>query len=800
MYHNITRKLMSIVGIAVLFAMSISVLNAQNTISMTLDQYRDRDQGKMVDYKAGDKITMGFIIPEGKDVKIEGAEETSVVNGNNTFTLVAGENGKVKPLIITGDVTGIDCGFSADFNIKTFTVKSDVLETIYVKYQNIAEVVCDNLPKLTSAEIGYNDILTKASFNNCPKLETISLNAAPQTIKMKNGLKEVNFEGCKSLKTFSCTFRNLQTLNFEGFSKLEEVYVAGNDLTSVNVKGCSALVNLDIKENKIENLDIEGCKSLIYIACQLNRLSMDVCHKMAENLPQIADDAKRGVLSFIIPVGAAEPDQNVMSTKDVELAKSKNWDVNQLDQNNSNAKPYKGESKTYEVTIEAPEHGKIEIEDYTTDDLEEVEEDAELVVIATPEEGYKLGKLMANNEDITSTLKFTVTSDVTLKATFVEDKGEDPKPETDQKYNFGGVITDEGVSGFRFYYDDKDLLARIEYIGNSNITGYDSVYYNADKQMVRIDKYMDFSGQNNLKLDTRFDYEYDQVGNMVARKATNVPTGMSMGEYILKYDDEGRCVRADFPLDDIIMSEKFEYDAHGNMTRRGNYSRNANEDESKDVLKAWIDFKYDDKDNLIERGLYVRTMPTQNIEDVPCSEKYEMLYDDNNCMKEAKISQLNKRNQLVHIASMKYQYDEVKAENVNMPSFAYDLDAPYSSYNVLTNGMPLRRLSQGVYAPNKKKPAYESAYIYSFPASVKEVIAQDQVSVKVFPNPATDMITVDALDIKNVKVIGMNGEIVRNYPVNADRIEIPVESLVRGVYVVNVETATQTQSTKVVLK
>ncbi|MDO4671360.1 MAG: T9SS type A sorting domain-containing protein [Porphyromonadaceae bacterium] len=799
MYHNITRKLMSIVGIAVLFAMSISVLNAQNTISMTFSKYKDRETG-MQDYKAGDKVSISFSVPEGKEVKAEGAVETKVVDGKNEFTLVADESGKgVKPIVITGDVTGISASYLENITIETLTVKSEVLESILIKYQNVENIVCDNSPKLKSAEFPYDETLKTASFENCSLLETVELNGPVLTVKPKDGIKSVNLKGCPSLKVFYCTNRNLETLDLSGRANLTEVAVGGNDLTSVNLKGCEKLETLEMKENKVESLDIEGCKSLKYISCALNKLSMDVSHKLVENLPQ-REATDKGVISFIIPVGGVEPDYNSMSTKDVELANSKNWEINQLDKDGGNAKPYKGESKTYEVTIEASEHGKIEIEDYTTDDLEEVEEDTELVVITTPDKGYKLGKLMANNEDITSTLKFTVTSDVTLKATFVEDKGEEPKPETDQKYNFGGVITDGGVSGFRFYYDDKDLLARIEYIGNSNITGYDSVYYNADKQMVRIDKYMDFSGQNNLKLDIRFDYEYDQVGNMVARKATNVPTGMSMGEYILKYDDEGRCVRADFPLDDIIMSEKFEYDAHGNMTRRGNYSRNADEDESKDVLKAWIDFKYDDKDNLIERGLYIRTMPTQNIEDVPCSEKYEMLYDDKNCMKEAKISQLNKRNQLVHIASMKYQYDEVKAENVNMPSFAYDLDAPYSSYNVLTNGMPLRRLSQGVYAPNKKKPVYESAYIYSFPASVKEVIAQDQVSVKVFPNPATDMITVDALDIKNVKVIGMNGEIVRNYPVNADRIEIPVESLVRGVYVVNVETATQTQSTKVVLK
>lgn len=800
MYHNITRRLMSIVGITVLFAMSISVLNAQNTINMTFSKYKDRDTGEQV-YKAGDKVSISFTIPEGKEAKVEGAEETKAVDGKNEFTLVASENGNgVKPIIITGDITEISASYSEKITIETLKVESKVIESISIKYNDVENIICDNLPKLKLIEFPYDAILKQASFENCSSLEYIDFNGPSLTSKPLEGIKVINLKGCTALKEFTCTNRNLEKLDFSGMKNLERVSASNNELVTISLIGCEKLKSLDVKENKLESIDIQGCSSLSYISCYLNKLTMEASHKIAENLPQRTAEEK-GLLSFVVPVGTTDIDLNVMSTTDVSLANSKNWTVQKVNQYGSDGQPYNGEAQTFNVTIEKTEHGKIEIEDYTTDDLEEVEEGAELIVKVTPDKGYKLDKLMANKEDITTSKRFTVNSNITLKATFVEDKGKeepDPKPEN-QKYNFGGVIYDEGVSGFRYYYDSKDELARIDYIKNNSITSFDSVYYNDNHKMVRIDKFLDYSGSKNLVRDTRFDYEYDQVGNLVSRKASNIPTGMSFGEYVFKYDDEGHCIKGEINIQDVIMSEKFDYDEHGNMIKRSNYSRNSSEDESKDVLKAWIDYTYNNN-NLIKTQLYIRTLSTQDPKEVPCSEQYDMSYDDKNCLAETKVSQVNKRNEMVTVGIMKYKYDEVLAEDINMPVFAYDLDAPYSNFNIHLNGMPLRRTSQGTYAPNKKTPASTGAYIYSYPASIKEIVSENQISVKVFPNPASDVITVDALDIKEVKLIDMNGQVVRNYPVHSDRIEIPVESLTRGMYIVNVKTSTQTESIKIILK
>ena len=73
----------------------------------------------------------------------------------------------------------------------------------------------------------------------------------------------------------------------------------------------------------------------------------------------------------------------------------------------------------FAVTLTQPEHGNIEIEGYTTKQLQKVLEGTELKVKATPtSQGYKLKELKAGEVDIKSTMKFTVKADTNITARF----------------------------------------------------------------------------------------------------------------------------------------------------------------------------------------------------------------------------------------------------------------------------------------------------------------------------------------------------------------------------------------------
>lgn len=71
---------------------------------------------------------------------------------------------------------------------------------------------------------------------------------------------------------------------------------------------------------------------------------------------------------------------------------------------------------THRVTLAKTEHGTITIPGYT--ELEAIPQGTTLTVEATPEEGYRLATLTANDQTILGTNKFVVDRDVEIKATF----------------------------------------------------------------------------------------------------------------------------------------------------------------------------------------------------------------------------------------------------------------------------------------------------------------------------------------------------------------------------------------------
>ncbi len=78
-------------------------------------------------------------------------------------------------------------------------------------------------------------------------------------------------------------------------------------------------------------------------------------------------------------------------------------------------------NETYAVTIAETSNGTIEVQGAT--DLKKVAKGMELTVVVWPDEGYELDKLLANEKDITATLKFKVEGATTLKATFKQTNG-----------------------------------------------------------------------------------------------------------------------------------------------------------------------------------------------------------------------------------------------------------------------------------------------------------------------------------------------------------------------------------------
>ncbi len=78
------------------------------------------------------------------------------------------------------------------------------------------------------------------------------------------------------------------------------------------------------------------------------------------------------------------------------------------------------DNETFKIDLTIIGSGSLAIKDYAGAQLDAVKKGTVLEVIATPDPGFKLEALIANADDILETKKFTVTSAVTVKATFSE--------------------------------------------------------------------------------------------------------------------------------------------------------------------------------------------------------------------------------------------------------------------------------------------------------------------------------------------------------------------------------------------
>lgn len=407
--------LMSVFALSTLSSLGV---RAQNTIKMTFSFYHDRDKGN-IEYKGGDKVELDLTFAEGAQVSISGVGESKALSGKNSYTLKANPSSKgVMPIVITGDIIAL----SEDGNtrIDSLIIKSNILEKLDFGYNTVGTFICNDLPKLKEVSCKYAKSLFEAEFKNCPLLEKVNFQGSSYG---KNGsLKRLELSGCKTLKEVDCSSNSIETLNLDGCLALENLQCYNNNLETLNLKGCTALSTLNVYKNKLKEINIEGCTALTWIKCLLNNIGAEAAHRLVENLPKLAE-GKTHNLDFAQPLGASPAEGNAMKKKDVEAAMAKGWVVRQANESGYEFSNYEGLVTTVTVTLAPAQNGTISIDGYTEEDLKAVEEGTELTVVVKPDPKHILSSLKANDQDITKSLKFTVSDQpITVTAVFVSTK------------------------------------------------------------------------------------------------------------------------------------------------------------------------------------------------------------------------------------------------------------------------------------------------------------------------------------------------------------------------------------------
>jgi len=73
-------------------------------------------------------------------------------------------------------------------------------------------------------------------------------------------------------------------------------------------------------------------------------------------------------------------------------------------------------------------------------------------------------------------------------------------------------------------------------------------------------------------------------------------------------------------------------------------------------------------------------------------------------------------------------------------------------------------------------------------------VAENDVNVKVYPNPATDFVTIEAEGLLNVEIIDLNGRMILRTPTNSDFFKLDLSPLRSGFYVLQAQTKFGTTS------
>ena len=156
----------------------------------------------------------------------------------------------------------------------------------------------------------------------------------------------------------------------------------------------------------LQGLDLSGVKNLSYLECPRNQIKGISMTHLISTLPTPTQEGQ------LILVSSRKANQDNVATKtDVANARSRNWKVL-----NDNQEEYEGVAETFAVTLVVGDGGTAKVEG--AKDLTKVEEGSQLTVVATPKTGYELDKIMAGDEDITTSKQFVVKGATEVKVTF----------------------------------------------------------------------------------------------------------------------------------------------------------------------------------------------------------------------------------------------------------------------------------------------------------------------------------------------------------------------------------------------
>ena len=245
---------------------------------------------------------------------------------------------------------------------------------------------------------------------------------------------------------------------------------------------------------------------------------------------------------------------------------------------------------------------------------------------------------------------------------------------------------------------------------------------------------------------------YDEHGNNIIIRTYLLSIGKTVDmRYV--YNEKNQLIKSGYPSDEdpnkITTNIKtYEYDENGNLIKENSYT-----DEPNPMLNGYVQYTYKDK-NLTD-------MLLMDINPETTAENVYLIF--------------------------KFEYNnQAMGKDAYYPAYPFSYDGPMFHNSIVEDALSNGNLRTTMISidpdveESKQKTTFAYLYKNNDPASVERVGAAKEF--KAYKNGG--VLTIEGYRISKTSVYDMNGKIVANIDAQTDRIDIPVESLGRGVFVV----------------
>lgn len=419
---------------------------AGQTLSFAVAVQKGADKKVQVDWGSGAK--MEYDVSDTNYTRLDGTAETVAESGatESTVTIYGdvdalnlesfGEYGEMMGIwnnkVSSIDLTNNDLLIALNLYmnpIKTLDVTNQTgLQELDCSYCELTELDVTKNTKLLSLQCYGNELttldlsklpellelnarvnkLTGVDFTNNPKLQVVNVT--------NNELSTIDVAHLTDLVSLEAAGNKLTTLDVSKNTQLQVLGVGNNKLTELNLDNNTALRSLLFNDNSILILDLSKLTELRQIDCGGNNMTACDLNQFYKDLPQYPEltkdeqEALKGA-SLTILTGTEET-PNDAAGSDTSIASDKGWSVS-MEGNGS------GCDITW-IYIGKTENGTIALKDAEGNDIQsgdKVKRNSPISLIATPDKGYVLDKVLVNGKAVEGT-EFKISRISTVTATF----------------------------------------------------------------------------------------------------------------------------------------------------------------------------------------------------------------------------------------------------------------------------------------------------------------------------------------------------------------------------------------------